>query len=208
MGCRDMKWVFALALLFGALSPLSEAYAEEPADANSFVRNFILRSVHIRTDNALTPDQRTRASRALLEECYDVANVPRTVLGRYWDKATAEQQERYMALFEDYLLASYGPKFDAIADRLVVMASDTEGSRVVVHTQDAVRPDSLMVVDWILAQAGDGHWRIADVRVNGASSVEVMRQEFTSVLRANNGDIDALLSALVRQIELLRKTPA
>lgn len=203
-----MTWVRIFLLLLVAMTPLSSAFGEDGTDAGSFIRSFIARSVHIRTDALLSPQQKSHESKALLEECYDIVNVPRAIIGRYWDKATAEQQARYRAIFEDYLLVSYGPKFDAIAGRLTVTAADIDGNQAIVHSLDGAKPGNLMVVDWMLDRTADRHWRIADVLINGASSVEVMRQDFISVLRANNGDIDALVAALARQIEILRKTPA
>ena len=37
-------------------------------------------------------------------------------------------------------------------------------------------------------------WRIVDVLLNGRSAVGAQRQEFTNVLKSNNGDFNALMA--------------
>ena len=102
-------------------------------------------------------------------------------------------------------MAGYGPTFDSVASHLKVTGAAPLGARMVVHTLDVTRPENSVPIDWVLVSADGQTWRIADVVVNGAGSVETMRQDFGGVLRANNGDIEALLSALRRRIDALRK---
>ena len=48
---------------------------------------------------------------------------------------------------------------------------------------------------WIWKLRPDGpSWRIVDVLLNGRSAVGAQRQEFTNVLKSNNGSFDALMA--------------
>lgn len=201
-----MKWASMLVICAAILTWTAGASADTavPTDAGTFVLDFIKDSVRIRDDASLTTAQRNALSRALLDHSYDVGSASRAILGHYWEKATPEQQNRYLTVFEDYLLASYGSKFDDVAKHLRLAGAASEGPHVVVHTLDAERAEGPVAIDWIVDRAEGQNWRITDVRINGASSVELMRQDFSAVLRANQGDIEALLGALRRQTAMLR----
>ncbi|MBC7906112.1 MAG: ABC transporter substrate-binding protein [Rhodospirillaceae bacterium] len=196
-----MRWCRSLifALVVGHAFPA----AAMEADARGFVEQYITETKRIRADTTLAPDQKSAKSRAMLHDAYDFAGAPKAILGRHWAKATEDQQRRYLEQFERYLIAAYGKRFDEVASGLAVTDSSVEDTRTIVHSTSTARQTEPMRIDWVLVQP-DGKWRITDVLVNGIGSVETMRQEFSAVLRSNNGDIEGLLSALQQRTEAVR----
>ncbi len=196
-----MKWLRILPMVAALWGLAGPAMADESStDARHFIENYIRGSLSIRTDATLAPDQRRERARALLHDSYDFAGTPRAILGRYWDHATPDQQSRTLVAVEDYVITNYGPRFDRVANRLKVSGVSVEERHTIVHTVDSDQPDEAIAIDWVLTQPDPGHWRITDVVVNGFASMEIIRQEFTAVLRANNGDIERLLVALRQRI--------
>lgn len=197
-----MRWCQSLIVALVVLHVLPAAAAE--SDARGFVEQYIASAKRIRADAALAPDQKNAQNRALLHDAYDFAGAPKAILGRHWAKATDDQQRRYLDQFEQYLVAAYGKRFDEVAANLAVTDASVEDKRTIVHSTSTIRQTEPTRIDWILVQSEGTQWRITDVIVNGIGSVETMRQEFSAVLRANNGDIEGLLAALQHRTEAVR----
>lgn len=199
-----MPWCRACVLILALLHALPAKAMEGGGDARGFVEQYIAATKRIRADVSLPPHDKTAQSQALLHDAYDFVGAPQAILGRHWAKATSEQQRRYHAQFEQYLIAAYGKRFDEIAAGLDITGTTGEGARIVVHSAGAARQNEPTRIDWVLVRPDGTHWRIADVIVNGIGSVETMRQEFSAVLRANNNDMEGLLSALQSRTEAVR----
>lgn len=198
-----MRWCRSLFAVLVVFSVLPAMAAEN--DARAFVEHYIASAKRIRADASLAPDQKNAQNRALLHDAYDFNGAPKAILGRHWAKATEDQQRRYLDQFEQYLVAAYGKRFDEVAANLVVTDASVEDKRTIVHSTSAIRQAEPTRIDWVLVQPnGAAQWRIADVIVDGIGSVETMRQEFSAVLRASNGDMEGLLSALQHRTEAVR----
>ncbi len=201
-----MKWIPVLAVLAVLLSEGSSRAAEvdQPTDGGGFVEAFIQGSTRLRTEADLSADQKAEALRRFLDQRYDMDNAMSFILGRYWAEASPEQRHRYLVIFEDYLLARYGAQFDEIAFHLAVVEVATGVAGKTIVRTVASRDGGLEIrVDWVLVRRNEQRWLISDVNVGGISLIELMRQDFAAVLRANRGDIEALLAAIKRQTEAL-----
>jgi len=51
---------------------------------------------------------------------------------------------------------------------------------------------------WRLRPAGEA-WRIVDVSIDGRSALHAERQEYTEILEANHGDINAVIAFVRRR---------
>jgi phospholipid transport system substrate-binding protein len=198
-----MVWCRGIAFIVVVLFALPVAAAAVDSDASGFVEHYIAATRRIRGDASLPPAQKLAQTQALLHEAYDFNGAPQAILGRHWAKASADQQRRYLEQFEQYLIVAYGKRFDDVAASLAVSGATAEGKRTIVHSASGGE-GARTQIDWVLVQPEGTRWRIADVIVNGVSSVETMRQEFSAVLRANNDDMEALLTALHQRTEAVR----
>lgn len=201
-GISLMCWCRSLIAALVVLYALPAAATD--SDARGFVEQYISSAKRIRADASLAPGQKDAQNQALLHDAYDFAGAPKAILGRHWAKATEDQQRRYLDQFEQYLVAAYGKRFDEVAANLAVTDASVEDKRTIVHSTSTVRQAEPTRIDWILVQPEGSQWRITDVIVNGIGSVETMRQEFASVLRANQGDLEVLLAALRKRTETIR----
>ncbi|MBI5165489.1 MAG: ABC transporter substrate-binding protein [Magnetospirillum sp.] len=193
-----MRWGRSFAIL-AVLLFAGPATAD--SDARGFVEGYIASTKRIRDDTALPPDRRLVQAQTLLHDAYDFVGAPQAILGRHWAKASPDQQRRTQETFEQYLIVAYGTRFDAMAATLAVTGSSPAGGRTVVHSTSTGSRGQPVRIDWVLVQPEGMQWRIADIVVDGVGSVELMRQEFGAVLRANNNDIEALLAALRQRVE-------
>ena len=171
--------------------------AATSAGADDFVRGLGSDAIHMLSDKSLDASQREDEFRRLLHKGFDVDEISRFVLGRFWRQATDEQKSEYRKLFEDYLVKAYSARLGDYSGEtfLVKNFNPTEDDDVVVHSQ-IDRPGAEPIrVDW-RCRKSDSDYKIIDVVVDGVSMAITQRQEFTSVIQNGGGKIDVLIDQL------------
>jgi phospholipid transport system substrate-binding protein len=185
----------AFVLIAGALAPAVLAAVADPA---AVINNLGNRALEVLGKNA-TPAQRVARFHELFRQDFDVPGIARFVLGRYWKTTTAEQQEEFVKLFEDYIAIVYSSQLaEYSGETLKVTGSraDPEGATV---ASEIIRPTGAppVKVEWHLADQ-NGTYKIRDVSVDGISMAVTQRSEFASVIQRNGGQVQSLI-AMLRQ---------
>lgn len=159
------------------------------------------------TDKTIPLDEQERRFREIVKDYIAFKTIARWVLGRHWRKADKQQQQRYLGLFEDLMVATYAHRFQNYSGETLMVT----GTRVIDENQALVqttlmRPnaDKPLRVDWRVRQTQD-QYRVIDIMVEGLSMAQTQRSEFASVLRSNGGDIGALMSDLEKRLESTRE---
>ena len=169
--------------------------AEPPRGHAEFVSDLIS-DVQQLASGAATTAERGSGFRMLLQRGFDLNEVGRLMLGRYWRRATPEQKVEFTDLVEDYVTRLYEDRFREIADVSVAIEGTKrlDGATMVYTT--AVRPNGAAVhIDWRVGEVG-GRLAITDIVVEGVSMVIAGRAEFSSIIRQSGGDIRGLLDLL------------
>ena len=183
------------ALVWLMLACGAAGAAEPPGAEAAFVRNLIA-DIQRLTSGATTPTERGSRFRMLLNRGFDLNEVGRLMLGRYWRRATPEQRKEFTDLVEDYVTRLYEGRFAEIAGISVAIdgTKQVEGATMVYTT--AVRPNGAPVhLDWRVGEVA-GRLAVTDIVVEGVSMVIAGRAEFSSIIRQSGGDIGGLLDLL------------
>ncbi|MFA6280271.1 MAG: ABC transporter substrate-binding protein [Bdellovibrionales bacterium] len=179
----------------------TEAAATELSPQAKFIQSLGDRAIAILANKASSPEERNTQFRNMLRETFDLPTIARFVLGRNsWATATPEQQKEYMDLFETLVVKTYSDRFALYTgEGFKVRSSVPEGDKDVIVTSDITHPDGSAptTVTWRVRER-DGKMGILDVVVEGVSMSVTQRQEYSSVIQRNGGDISALL-ALMRE---------
>ena len=171
--------------------------------AKTFVAKAIDDTLSTYAGKTLSGDQRAAKLRDTIGRFADPALTGRDILGRYWAKATPDEQRRFATTLVDYVVATWNESLSDIDAnvRIEVTAAEPQGDRVLVHSV-ATQPNELPnTVDWLVAADTAGRLVAADVSVGGVSLVNTMKADFTSVLRANSGQMEGLLAAMKKKID-------
>ena len=187
-----------------SLSPVSaraEAFVDE---ARRFIDELAERASTVLADKNVSASERTSRFRAMFTESFNVPEVARFVLGRYWGKATPEQREEYLQLFEKLIIGTWAPRFaeynresfNITSARVVGEESALVASTLTVGTSEPFR------VDWRVGRL-DQTYKILDIVVEGISMKVTHRSEFGSVIRRNGG-LEGLLQALRKKTAALK----
>lgn len=190
-------------LLF-ALSGASFATASQAAvnqTPGEFINALGNEALQVLRATDISTTEREEQFRSLFVKGFDVNRISRFVLGRYWRRATPEQQKRYSELFEAFVVKSYARRLSAYDGETfevknTVVRNDREA---MVETFVAGADGPPVRIDWrILTENGDH--KIVDVVVEGVSMLITQRSEFAAVIERNGGNIDGLIQALERGV--------
>jgi phospholipid transport system substrate-binding protein len=192
-GVSRLLGTVAFALL---TLPVSAALGDDHAAV--FVKKVASEAISVLTDPSLATPVRRGQFRSIILTHFDASAIARFVVGPYWSKSTPEQQQRFEQTFEGALASIYTERFyDYDGESLQIKGTrpGSPGVAVVQTTIDTPTGTKSYDVEWMVA-GEPGHERLIDVVIDGVSTSKTTQQDYASVLRVSNGDLDALTSAL------------
>ncbi|HTT81560.1 MAG TPA: ABC transporter substrate-binding protein, partial [Stellaceae bacterium] len=131
--------------------------------------------------------QRLARFRVLFREDFDVPEIARFVLGRYWRVATPDERQEFMRLFQEYIVRAYSARLGAYAgEPFRVVDARPDGDETVVTSQIVEQSGQAIAIDWYVTETPMGY-RITDVYVGGVSMAVTERDEFASVIQRSGG---------------------
>jgi phospholipid transport system substrate-binding protein len=184
-----------LFVLFATAS-LAGTPMVNPADAVAFMNKLWDRAVEV-LNNKTDPSFREARFRELFHTDFDCPGIARFVLGRYWRTASAEEQQEFVKLFEDYVVFVYTTRLSNFGgETLKVSGSRSDGDGVIVST-DVISPGAAppMKIDWRLV-TDKGTYKISDIIVEGVSMMVTQRSEFASIVQRNGGQVRGLIAMM------------
>jgi phospholipid transport system substrate-binding protein len=115
---------------------------------------------------------------------------------------TPPQQQEFLALFENYVVATYGDRLtEYVAGGVVpkVIGSRLDADGALVSSEIARAGNSGAIrVDWRLSRERDGAYRISDIVIDGLSMAVNGRSELEGVAE-RNGEQPLAILAVMRQ---------
>lgn len=168
--------------------------------AQDLISNLATDAKSTLNDRSLAADVRAAKLKSTLGEVIDRERMARSMMGRYWRRASKDQQARLVDLLETYLINVYASRVDDVEGDIDV-AIDGErdvGGRTLVDSR-VIRPTGPAVdVDWQVEEA-DGRLYVSDIVVEGVSLIVSQRAELASVIRRQGG-IDGLIGLLEKKV--------
>lgn len=198
---RPVKIATLFATLAIALA-MPVAAAAAPADPVTFVKVAAQDAIGILNNTQLAGEDRKSRFRAVILKHFDAPAVGQYVLGGYWAKASPDQQSRFQNVFKEALAQIYIERFfDYDGHSLQVIGSKTgdAGATVVQSTVATPTGGTTYNVDWVVLQAG-GALSLIDVVIDGVSTMSTTKQDYASVLRSTNGNLDSLTNRLAEKV--------
>lgn len=188
-----IKTAFAATMLMVCATT---AHAGSPADAQKFIDNVASQVL----DVIKTGDSKS-TKLAKLETIFtgavDIPYVGKYVLGRNWTGANPDQQKRYLAAYEPFVIKNYAGKLTKYSGQNYKLKNARGDDGQYVVTMEIVDPGNPSVfVDYTMREDG-GSYKIIDIAVEGVSLRATQRSEFNSIV--NNKGVDGLIAALEKQ---------
>jgi phospholipid transport system substrate-binding protein len=146
-------------------------------------------------------EQKKELLKPTIETHVDVSEIAKFCLGRFWRKATPDQQARFTTIFHRVLLnqiASHLGEYQGVS--YTIKETVPSGDDVAVNTT-IVRPNAPTAnVQWVVSTKS-GSPKIIDVIAEGTSMRLTQRNDYASFLSSHGDDIDALITAMTQKLD-------
>lgn len=153
----------------------------------------------------LSEDTRELALLNLVRRGFDIPSVGKFVLGRYWRKATSEQQTEFLDVFEKAAVRSFSPLLGKIPldSFKIVRVEYKHVTDIIVFSIIEPEKGNIIKIHWRLRLAySPSAYKIINITAEGVSLVVTMRAEYSSFVKNNGGiynGIDNLIAELRRK---------
>ena len=184
---------FLLPLFF--ISNVSFAFSLEP---DIFVQSVVNRASQV-LSNDISKKQKIDGLKLIAKEAVFIEKVGSYSLGSFRKTLTNEQKIKYLYLFEQYFLKSFSSRLSEwtnphidVNSKKIINKNYTMVNSVLRGTNE--RPE--VKIDWRIYTKNPENPLIVDVIIEGLSLARTQKEEFSSILNSNNGDINALFKTL------------
>ena len=189
------KTITFLTFLVIFFSNIAKVYSIEP---DIFVQSTVNRASEA-LNNKFSKKEKIAKLKAIAKETVDITGIGFYTLGSYRKNINDEQKKEYSNLFEQYFLKSFASRLAEYSNPEIEVLSKkrlnenyTMVSSVLVATEQ--RPQ--VKIDWRIYTKNPENLLIRDLIIEGLSLVRTQKEEFSSIIQSNDGDINALFSTL------------
>ena len=163
-----------------------------------FVQSTVNRASSILSKN-ISKVEKINELKTVAKETVDIRGVGFYSLGSARKNLNSKQKQQYSILFESYFLKSFSSRLAEYTNpEINVIGKETLNKNYTIVNSLLVatseRPE--IKIDWRIYTKNPEGPLIRDLIIEGLSLARTQKEEFSSILNSNDGDINALFSAL------------
>ena len=189
----SIKKLFALIILFSL--NFNSVQAIEP---DVFVQSTVNRASLILSKN-ISKEEKMNQLETIAKETVDITGVGFYSLGSKRKELDDNQKQQYSKLFEGYFLKSFSSRLAEytnpeieVNNKKVLNKNYTIVNSILLGTSE--RPE--VKIDWRIYTKNPNNPLIRDLIIEGLSLARTQKEEFSSILNSNDGDLNALFKTL------------
>ena len=191
-----MKKIFFIIIFFiFGLTQNSFAYSSDP---KQFIQEVIdeAKKVLVETNSK---EFKTKKLSDMALKTVDIKGVAYYSLGNYRKELSDEQLKKYLSLFEKYFLKSFTSRLTDYSDpKIEVLSTEVLNPKYTIVKSLLLATDKKPAVniEWRVYTKNPDKPLIRDLIIEGLSLARTQKEEFSSVIETNNGDISKLFITL------------
>ena len=185
---------FLLILLLFSLNTTS-VYSLE---ADVFVQSTVNRAAETLSGN-FTKEQRVEKLKEIAKETVDIKGIGYYSLGTHRKGLSKGQLTSYLNVFEEYFLKSFSSRLAEYSNPEIEVNSKkklNENYTIVSSTLVATDSRPEVKIEWRVYTKNPENLLIRDLIIEGLSLARTQKEEFSSIINSNDGNIGALLKNL------------
>ena len=170
-----------------------------PIEPDVFIQSTVNRAADTLGGN-YSKKERIEKLKQIAEDTVDIEGISLYSLGIYRKQISNEQLIEYKKVFRNYFLKSFSsrlaeytnPEIDVYAKKKI------NANYTIVHSKligTETRPE--VKIDWRVYTKNPDNLLIRDLIIEGLSLARTQKEEFSSIINSNNGNIEALIKNLV-----------
>ena len=190
-----MKIKNFILIIFLYFQSLTIIYAIEP---DIFVQSTVNRASKVLSDD-ISKDQKIKELKKIAKDTVDIRGIGFYTLGSARKNLNENDKKVYTDLFEQYFLKSFSsrlaeytnPEID-VYGKEILSDKYTIVNSLLKSTEE--RPE--VKIDWRIYTKNSERPLIRDLIIEGLSLARTQKEEFSSILNTNDGDINVLFKTL------------
>jgi phospholipid transport system substrate-binding protein len=191
-----MKKLFSVIIfLTASLANINHALSISP---DVFIQSTVNRASNLLSKD-ISKDEKMSQLKLIAKETVDIHGIGFYSLGSARKNLNEIQKKTYSDLFEKYFLKSFASRLAEytnpeieVKNKEVLSKNYTIVNSVLVSTTE--RPE--VNIDWRVYTNNPDNPLIRDLIIEGLSLARTQKEEFSSILNSNDGDINALFKVL------------
>ena len=189
-------FIFCASFLLLFLS-FNNAFADS-SDPKQFIQEIVDEAKKILVDSNSDKYKSDKLTEIALATV-DINGVGFYTLGSYRKDLTEEQKKEYTILFEKYFLKTFVSRLTDYSEPKIDVVSavkKNEKYTIVSSILLATNKRAEVKIDWRVYTKDPDKPLIRDLIIEGLSLARTQKEEFSSIIESNDGDINALFSKL------------
>ena len=175
----------------------------EIIDPKNFIQTIVndAKSILIKTNS---PEYKTQKLIEIAKQKVDIKGVGFYALGKYRKKLSEKKLEEYNKIFKLYFLKSFTSRLSDYSDPKINVISSVKKNEkytIVSSVLLATEKKPEVKIDWRVYTLNPEKPLIRDLIIEGLSLARTLKEEFSSIIESNDGNIDMLFIKLKEFIE-------
>ena len=191
------KKLFLVLVLFYPVISYSD---ENIGKSKIFVEKLGKQVVEKVSNTEITEQERYNNFKTLYLSSFDNYYISRFVLGRYWKTIDKGIQKQFVDSFNNYIVATYAPKFKGWEGTFKAVESLFENNYYNVKMDILNEDGPTLKMMWKIYINKNEEFKILDVNIDGVSMLVTQRAEFLSVIKNHPNGVKGLIDAMNKKI--------
>ena len=189
-----LKKILILFIFLFSFSSLNKVYSVE---ADVFVQSIVNRASKVLSSN-LSKERKIEELKSIADETVDIKILGLYTLGSYRKELSVDQKKQYEVLFKNYFLKTFSSRLAEYSNPEIEVTSKkklnekyTIVSSILIATEK--RPE--VKINWRIYTKNPENPLIRDLIIEGLSLARTQKEEFSSIIQSNDGDINSLFES-------------
>ena len=190
------KTVVYLITLFLFFQTSLLSYSSNPKD---FINELVNDAISKLADKSVSKDEKTLFIEKIALDNVDINALSLYTLGELRKSSNEEDISKYKKTFQKYFLKSLTSRLiDYSSSKFEIIGEDKKSTNyTIVNSKVTPENDGVEIkIDWRVYTKNPDKPLIRDLIVEGLSLARTQKEEFASILNANNNDIKVLIKKL------------
>ncbi len=162
---------------------------DQSEQVKTFINDVGNQIINIAADKKLSSEQKKSNIISVIDKSIDADWIARFVLGKNYNTASDSQKESFAKLYREFMINTYGPKFQNYNGRRFEVLSVSKQGNFYIAKSEFLPQDSKTPVDVSFrVKDKNGKLVILDFVAEGVSLIETQRSEFNSAISQKGMD--------------------
>ena len=193
---RKKFLIFFVNILF--LSIASIAVSENSSDPKEFIQEIVddAKKILVATNSS---EYKTEKLIEIAKAKVDIRGIALYSLGSYRKQLSKNELNEYFVLFEAYFLKSFTSRLTVYSDpKINVISAEKKSEKYTIVSSILIATNKKpeVKIEWRVYTKDPNNLLIRDLIVEGLSLARTQKEEFSSIIESNDGNIKALFIKL------------